>query len=117
MARGRDRQPGHRAQMRAPHLIGASTALSSRTPGAWRPRAELPLFAWSAPVIRKPPVSRSSAFRRSLARYAHLFALALMAIAALFGIPLILDPPPGDRVVQAEPGGQKTRRRKPRRRP
>jgi hypothetical protein len=59
-----------------------------------------------------------TAFRRSLARYAHLFALAMMAVAALFGIPLIIDPPPGDRVEEADedPGGRPGRRGKPGRR-
>jgi hypothetical protein len=48
-------------------------------------------------------------FRRSFARYAHLFALAMVGVAALFGIPLVLDPPPGDRVEEAHEKSRKSR--------
>jgi hypothetical protein len=33
----------------------------------------------------------------------------MVGVAALFGIPLILDPPPGDRVEEADEKSRKTR--------
>jgi hypothetical protein len=55
-----------------------------------------------------------TAFRRSLARYAYLFALVMAAVAAMFGIPIIIDPPPGDRVEESQDAEGKIRRRKKR---
>jgi hypothetical protein len=54
---------------------------------------------------------------RTLARSLRLLALVLMATAALFGIPILLDPPPGDRVAECQEGEDWVgrRKRKPRR--
>ena len=58
-----------------------------------------------------------TAFRRSLARYAYLFALIMAAVAAMFGIPIIIDPPPRDRVEEGqEADGRRVLRPKRRRR-
>ena len=57
-----------------------------------------------------------TAFRRSLARYAYLLALIMAAVAAMFGIPIIIDPPPGDRVVEAQDADNQDRRRRSRKR-
>jgi hypothetical protein len=50
---------------------------------------------------------------RRLGRLLRLLALVLTAVAALFGVPLIIDPPPGDRTVEV---GEADSRRKRRRR-
>jgi hypothetical protein len=41
----------------------------------------------------------------------YVLALAVSAIAALFGVPLVVDPPPEEKVVQAEQRSGKRKRR------
>jgi len=57
--------------------------------------------------------------RRSLRRWLYYGVLGMSAVAALFGVPIIIDPPPRDRVEEsqdAEGRGPGRRRRRPRRR-
>lgn len=61
-------------------------------------------------VSGKPRSLRT--FRRKLASYFYVFALSMAALAALFGFPLIIDPPPGDRVCEAQDVVRKRRRMK-----
>ena len=53
-------------------------------------------------------------FVRRLKRFLRYFGLAMMGVAAVFGIPLIIDPPPRDRVVESQ--DQTGARRKKRKR-
>jgi hypothetical protein len=48
--------------------------------------------------------------KRFLLRALRFFALAMMAVAAVFGIPVILDPPPRNQIVQVDRKGGRPRR-------
>ena len=52
-------------------------------------------------MIRKKP-GIWPAIRRLLLRHTRTLALVMMGVAALFGIPIIIDPPPQDRVAESQ---------------